>query len=416
MLSKSIVAVLVVFSVVIAGQVCCGAGFSILEQSTVGLGRSLAGMTAETDDPGSLYFNPATGAAHESPTLMLGTHFIFGDVRFHDRGSTLNGDQSDNITSLALVPNLYYVHPLSDGVTLNLGISATSGTATTYEDDWQGRYFGVETEVSVIEFSPSLSWEINDCWSVGAAFVMQYAEALMTQNIDLRTAGQPDGRIKLEGDSIAFGYSFGVLYQPVAGSKIGLGYRSKLTHDVDMKARYRLPAGTAPFVRVPGDDEASISLNLPASINLGMQQELSAKWSLMFDVSWTQWSDMEELKIEFDNGNTRSETMQWRDNWRFALGTEYKLTDKWTLRGGLAFDQTPVRSKDKRVAKLPDTNRVWASLGAGYQVSEKMRLDFAYTRLFFNRCEIEQRGASGTLEGYYEGGMNLVSLALNYQF
>jgi len=347
---------------------------------------------------------------------MLGTHFIFGDVRFHDRGSTLNGDQSDNITSLALVPNLYYVHPLSDGVTLNLGISATSGTATTYEDDWQGRYFGVETEVSVIEFSPSLSWEINDCWSVGAAFVMQYAEALMTQNIDLRTAGQPDGRIKLEGDSIAFGYSFGVLYQPVAGSKIGLGYRSKLTHDVDMKARYRLPAGTAPFVRVPGDDEASISLNLPASINLGMQQELSAKWSLMFDVSWTQWSDMEELKIEFDNGNTRSETMQWRDNWRFALGTEYKLTDKWTLRGGLAFDQTPVRSKDKRVAKLPDTNRVWASLGAGYQVSEKMRLDFAYTRLFFNRCEIEQRGASGTLEGYYEGGMNLVSLALNYQF
>ena len=130
----------------------------------------------------------------------------------------------------------------------------------------------------------------------------------------------------------------------------------------------------------------------------------------------TCYVDMEELKIEFDNGNVRSETMQWRDNWRFALGTEYKLNDKWTLRGGLAFDQTPVRSKDKRVAKLPDTNRVWASLGAGYQVSEKMRLDIAYTHLFFHRCNIEQSSASGTLEGYYAGGMHLVSMALNYKF
>jgi len=392
------------------------AGFSILEQSTVGLGRSLAGMTAETDDPGSLYFNPATGAAHDRPSLMLGMHYIFGDVRFHDRGSSIDGDQDDNITSLAMVPNIYYIHPLSDGVTLNLGISATSGTSTTYEEDWQGRYFGVDTEISVLEISPSLSWKINDAWSVGAAFVMQYTDALMTQNIDLRLANQPDGRIKLEGDSLAFGYSLGVLYQPVPGSKIGLGYRSKLTHDVEMKARYRLPKGIAPMVRVPGDDDASITLDLPASINLGFQQDIGEKWAVMFDISWTQWSNMEELKIEFDNGNVRSEEMQWRDNWRFALGAEYQLNAKWTLRTGLAFDQTPVRSKDKRVAKLPDTNRIWASLGVGYQFSENMRFDFAYTRLFFNRGNIEQSNASGTLEGYYSGGMNLVSMALNYKF
>ncbi len=392
------------------------AGFSILEQSTVGLGRSLAGMTAETEDPGSLYFNPATGAEHDRPSLMLGTHFIFGDVRFHDRGSSINGDQDDNITSLALVPNFYYIHPLSDGITLNLGISATSGTATSYESDWQGRYFAIDTEVKVIEVSPSLSWKLNDTWSVGAAFMMQYAEALMSQNIDLRRAGKPDGRIKMDGDSIAFGYSLGVLYQPLPGSKIGLAYRSKLTHDVDLQARYRLPKGTAAMVRTPGDDEGSITLDLAACINLGFQQELGEKWTVMFDISWTQWSDMDELKIKFDNGNVRSEEMQWRDSWRFALGAEYQLNEKWTLRSGLAFDETPVRCKDKRVAKLPDTNRIWASLGVGYQLSENMRFDFAYTRLFFNRGNIEQSGAAGTLKGYYSGGMNLVSMALNYKF
>ena len=39
-----------------------GAGFSILEQSVPGMGRSLAGMSADTTDTASLYFNPAASA------------------------------------------------------------------------------------------------------------------------------------------------------------------------------------------------------------------------------------------------------------------------------------------------------------------------------------------------------------------
>ncbi|NMA19067.1 MAG: transporter [Lentisphaerae bacterium] len=403
-----------------------GAGFSILEQSAAGLGRSLAGMTAEIEDPGSVFFNPATGAWHQRPTLMVGSHFLLGDVGFHDRGSTFSGDQDENITSLAMVPNLYYVHPLSDGITLNLGISATSGTSTTYEDDWQGRYFAIKTEVSVIEISPSLSWKINENWAVGAGFIAQYAEATMSQAIafDQTTFNRAyDGQLKLEGDSWAFGYSLGVLYRPFESTRIGLGYRSKLSHDLSMKARLRIPKTVAPLfggvTRITED--ASCALDLPASINLGIQQDLNEKWTVMFDVAWTKWSDMEELKVKFDRPilgiKESSEEMKWRDNWRFALGTQYQLNEKWTLRTGIAFDTTPVRNKYLRVAKLPDANRFWLSFGAGYQFSEQLRLDAAFTHLFFYRCDIEQANEQGyRLSGDFSGYMNIYSLALNYQF
>jgi long-chain fatty acid transport protein len=405
-----------------------GAGFSLLEQSTVGLGRSLAGMTAEIEDPGSVFFNPATGAWHERPTLMAGTHFLLGKVSFHDRGSTFSGDQDRNITSLAMVPNLYYVHPLSDGVTLNLGISATSGTSTKYEDDWQGRYFSIDTEVAVIEISPSLSWRIDEKWAVGVGFIAQYADATMSQAIPFDTSGNftraLDGQLKLEGDSWAFGYSVGVLFRPFESTRIGLGYRSKLSHDLSMKARLRIPKAVAPgfggATRITED--ASCDLALPSSINFGVQQDLNEKWTVMGDVAWTKWSDMKELKVKFDHPtilglNENTEEMKWRDNWRFAVGTQYKLNQKWTLRSGLAFDSTPVRNKYLRVAKLPDSNRLWLSFGAGYQFSEQLRLDGAFTHLFFNRCDIESRHDGGQkLSGDFSGYMNIYSLALNYQF
>lgn len=400
-----------------------GAGFSILEQSTAGLGRALAGMTAEIDDPGSVFFNPATGAWHQRPTLMAGSHFLLGDVGFHDRGSNVSGDQDKNITSLAMVPNLYYVHPLSDGITLNLGISATSGTSTTYEDDWQGRYFSLDTEVSVIEISPSLSWKINEKWAVGVGFIAQYAEATMSQAVSFNSA-MPDGQLKLEGDSWAFGYSLGILFRPFDSTRIGLGYRSKLSHDLSLKARWRIPSAVAPYLPVNGatriTEDASCSLTLPASINFGIQQDLNEKWTVMMDIAWTQWSDMEELKVKFDDArfkSSSSEEMKWRDNWRFAVGTQYKLNEKWILRTGLAFDETPVRNKELRVAKLPDANRLWLSFGAGYQFSEQLRLDAAFTHLFFYRCDIEQSNEQGNrLSGDFSGYMNIYSMALNYQF
>lgn len=388
-------------------------GFNILEQSTVGLGRSLAGMTAETDDPGAAFFNPAATAWHERPTLMMGLHGIFGSIRYHDQGSAIGGNDGGNIYSPSFVPNLYYVHPIDDKLTFNLGMSATSGTSTVYNNGWVGRYHSLQTEIKVIENNLSLNYALSEELAVGLGLIIQYAEATMSQALPL-PYGLPDGQLKLQGDSWSFGYDLGLLYQPAAKTRIGLGYRSKIEHNVDFRARYRFPQGFPLGTRRTEDAEAT--LNLPACVNFGLQQDVTERLTLMGDISWTQWSDMDKLKVDFDKGilgvKSSSETMQWRDTWRFAVGGDYRLNDKWTLRTGVCFDQTPVRAKDKRSTKLPDTNRIWVSCGASYQIRENLRLDGAWTHLFLNRAEIRHPG----MQGYYTGYVDIISLGLNYQF
>ncbi|MDZ7579633.1 MAG: outer membrane protein transport protein [Deltaproteobacteria bacterium] len=54
---------------------------------------------------------------------------------------------------------------------------------------------------------------------------------------------------------------------------------------------------------------------------------------------------------------TLAETPQnWSNTYRYSLGVNYHLNDKTTLRGGLAFDETPT-SDAYRTARIPDEDR-----------------------------------------------------------
>ena len=70
-------------------------------------------------------------------------------------------------------------------------------------------------------------------------------------------------------------------------------------------------------------------------------------------MEWTNWSRFNELRVKFDAGGPDSVTEeQWDDTFFFSLGADYKLTDRVTVRGGVAYDQSPVSDKF-RTARLP---------------------------------------------------------------
>ena len=140
-------------------------------------------MAASTDDPSALYFNPATAAWVERPTLLVGNHFLTGRVRFHDKGSTIPGHESGDIVRRTEIPNLDYVYPIGDGLTLNLAMSATSGTATNYHLNWAGRYFGIDTSIAVIEVLPSVSYQLTDNLAIGVGLMFDYAKMKARQKL-----------------------------------------------------------------------------------------------------------------------------------------------------------------------------------------------------------------------------------------
>jgi len=402
-----------------------GAGFTILEQSAAGIGRSLAGMTVDDHDPASMYFNPSMPAWFDKMELSIGSHMMHVDAQYLDKGSSpeLGTDESGNGGGWVAIPNMYFVRPLSSTVSYGMGMSATSGTRTDYNPHWIGRYTATETEISVMDLTPTLAWKIRDDLAIGIGLVLEYADVTMSQMLKVGPYG--DSQMKVTGDSIAAGVAAGISYNPpIEGMKLGLGFRSRMTHDLDLKARVRanetqravLNATTGGALKSDGKAE----LNLPSMINFGVSQDINEKWRVMLDISWSEWSVMDELTLKYDRRllgqRSTTQEMKWDDNWRFALGTDYRLTPKVVLRFGVAMDETPVQD-DYRNTKLPDSNRYWVSTGLGYKVNEHVRMDFGYVHLFFPTVPLEQVDPNGyTVKGKERGVVDILSLSMTYTF
>ena len=67
------------------------------------------------------------------------------------------------------------------------------------------------------------------------------------------------------------------------------------------------------------------------------------------------------------------------------MGGDYKVTDQWTMRAGVAYDQTPNNAtRDPRIptaiAASPPGRRLSLPVDAG------LSIDAAYSRQFVRRC------------------------------
>jgi long-chain fatty acid transport protein len=97
------------------------------------------------------------------------------------------------------------------------------------------------------------------------------------------------------------------------------------------------------------------------------------------------------------------------------VGANYHLDDKLTLRGGLAYDETPV-SDAFRTARIPDENRTWLAFGAQYRLSDKSMLDVGYAHLFIEDARINKKEGVVTLSGTYESSVDILSAQWTLDF
>jgi long-chain fatty acid transport protein len=109
----------------------------------------------------------------------------------------------------------------------------------------------------------------------------------------------------------------------------------------------------------------------------------------------------------------------WEDTWRYALGATYQVSNEWKVRGGVAFDESPVPDST-RTTRLPDAERKWVAAGVQWQPSAAMQLDFGYAHLFSSDVGLDQDDGNATAFGLVNGkqasDVNIVSVQLGYKF
>jgi long-chain fatty acid transport protein len=417
-------------------QVAQASGFALSEQSVKGLGNAFTGGAAAVDDASTIFFNPAGLTELEASSVQAGAYYIAPTVRFNNQGSSLfngtplSGSEGGDAGVNAVVPNLYANWSISDRIKLGVGVNVPFALTTEYESDWVGRYQAVKSQLTTININPAIAAKLTEQLSVGAGVNLQYANAELSNAIDFGLIGlstglptQPqsaDGFVKVEGNDWSLGYNLGILYKPDNNTRIGLAYRSAITHQLRGEADFTVPTATAALTQRGAftDTDAKAELKLPDTLSLSIYQKVSPKFALMGDVTWTNWSRFDTLQIDFDNPAQPStvQPQNWRDTIRVGLGFNYQVLEQLTLRAGIAYDPTPVKD-EYRTARIPDSDRTWLAVGASYKPSDSLSIDIGYAHLFVDDGSIEQVSRTeGTLRGKYENQVDIVGVQVNWSF
>lgn len=401
------------------GQRSVAGGFQLSDHSITALGRSQAGYGIVGDDASAAHFNPAGMSLLKRKQFQLGVAFIQAEGKFTDTGSTGDntGKDADGAQN-SVTPNAYFIFPISDRVRFGLAITSPFGSNTEYPDNFVGRFNGLKTDIKTVNLNPSLSYKINDSASIGFGISYQKFDVTLSGAI-LPTPGA--SRLTIEGDSAKLGYNFGAMFSFSDQSRLGISYRSKTDHKIKGKATFSdLSAATN------GSVAASADFTTPETIYIGYNKPLADKWKFSLGYRWTRWSRFQQLNILFPTGvASQASTIdaQWNDVKTIALGTDYHLNKQWTLRAGLAFDDSPIPDNTRSVRTV-DADRTWYSLGASYKANKNLQWDFAYRYIEFDNAPVNQtitrnQGATslGSLNGEFNDiNIHTLALQMNYQF
>lgn len=440
---------LAVLGTLVAGQ-ASASGFQLREQSVKNLGKSNAGSIVGKD-ASNVSLNPAAMTNLDKNTFQADITVIDLTADFTGSGrvlgspaAPLSGGNGGDPGDPTVVPNMAAVFPLHgalEGMTVGASIGAPFGLKTDYEPGWVGRYRALTSDLKTVDLTLSAAVKVSDSVSVGAGLIYERAEATLSKAIDFGSAicagsGNPancfnpsypfkpqllDGTFEVKGDSASLGYVLGAQITPNEKWAIGLSHRSEIKHDLE---------GTLDFANVPAllandprfqDGDGGARLVTPSVSTVSVKYGVSDNFRLLADYQKTDWSSLSDVTIKRASGTVvGSEPFHWTDTDFFSVGAEFDLSDAFTIRGGVAKDESPTNDA-ARTPRLPDADRMLYSIGATWNMSESLSIDAAFQRITIDNPTINlpvdaAAGNTSTLVGEFEGHANLFGVSMQYRF
>ncbi|WP_157967634.1 OmpP1/FadL family transporter [Cohaesibacter intestini] len=383
-------------------------GFALREQSAIGQGASFAGIAAG-GGLSSMFWNPATLTQVGGISTESVASFVIPRTDVNLTSGSFGTADPGDVGLDALVPASYMGAQLTDDLFVGLSVNAPYGMATKARNPSGSSFHAATSKIFTMDAKVNIAYRINDAFSVGVGVGAMYTDVRMT-------AAQPGVLAQeLKGDDWAPTLSAGITITPRKGTTIGIGYRHETKFNLAgtqyLNTAAPLPAATftAPI---------TANLTLPTSVTVGLRQEISDRFAFLAGFEYTRWSELKDpIPI---NGSPAGTSLHfgYKDGWYASVGGEYKHNENLTLRGGLGWEKSPIPDNHRNL-RLPDADRLWASLGASYNVSDKFSVDVGYSHLFI-KDDVKVSGAIGggaiSYAGTADSAADIVSVAMRYKW
>ena len=382
-------------------------GFQLSEYSASAIGRAFAGTGVAGDDYSAVAYNPAAMTLKETGMQGVATYFkLRGHAYNLDNPGTKEGTLSTKVT----VPAFFAQYKLNDKWHVGAGVYVPFGLGTNWKGRWFGDYEAMDSIIEDVNYNLSVAYKATDKLSLGVSVIADAMHAELTNYAAHYTLSQTYSM--MEADSFNVLWQAGLMYEFSKDTRVGLSYRPKSAQD--LHGDHDITNGMTGRVHT--------RLTLPEYINASVYHKLNDSVALMAGARWTRWSRFKTLDIWSTAGGPDHSTgavhESWKDVWMLSAGADWYVNENWTLRGGIAWDESPIRDSDHRTARIPDSSRIILSLGASYKTGN-WTWDGAFSHLIMQKHDGYRPAGGATKPAFNfrrELDTNMVSLGVQYNF
>ena len=347
----------------LAPQVAGAEGFAINEWSAEGVAMGGARMFAE-DDAANVAYNPASitkvkGEVMKSSYTYLSPH---GNYKLYD-GAGKEIEDGKNVVHAGWAVGSYYVKQINDKEWFGIGAFPRFAMVSEFERESNASSNAFFSKLNGVSVTPTYAHKFDKKWSAAVGAEINYVGLELQKNA-YATPTMNVGSVQIEGESYALGWNAAANYAFDDKNEIGVVYRSRITHSLEADAKAYSPR---PDFKVKANAYGVVTL--PDSWDIGYNHKFDKKTRLELKATRTNWSTYDALNVYFDQPvfgkpNALSDK-NWENGWRYAIGLEHNLSDKYTVMAGFAFDESSI-PHDGGDFMVPTGLRRTYSIGARY--------------------------------------------------
>lgn len=396
------------------------------------INRAMAGAsTAAPIDFGSTYWNPANLSGLERSEFLLGSELIFPSTHLTTiipRGNFGGIFPARNRYGVArsdsgVVPNLATgaAFKLGDDSpwTYGFGVFGFAGGNVNYAGSYATplltprrppRTFGVGpiwANASLLTITPSASLRVSDRLSIGGGPVVSnmslgFSPAFFapqrSQSAVIPTFADATNSRTFWGG----GFQLGVLYELNEDWNVGFSYKSPIWQE-----RWGFNAATADLA----PRRIGVQAQIPAIYSWGVAYKGFDRALIDVDLRYLDYANAALFGQSVSSGG-----LGWRGVFAVAVGGQYALTERLTLRGGYLYNTNPIPDTATLFnVQLPAIITNTLSLGSSYRVTDDITFSLAWVHGFRNAIQGGIREESGAT-ARFDTQIDSIVAGLNIQF
>lgn len=347
-------------------QVAGAEGFAINEWSAEGVAMGGARMFAE-DDAANVAYNPASitkvkGEVMKSSYTYLSPH---GNYKLYD-GAGKEIEDGKNVVHAGWAVGSYYVRQINDKEWFGIGAFPRFAMVSEFERASKASTNAFFSKLNGVSVTPTYAHKFDKKWSAAVGAEINYVGLELQRNSYDPRVQMNVGATQTEGESYALGWNAAANYAFDDKNEIGVVYRSRITHSLE--ADFKLYPVTGGKITA----DAYGVVTLPDSWDIGYNHKFDKKTRLELKATRTNWSTYDALNISLSNPSVPNvlpsdvnSAKIWENGWRYAIGLEHNLSDKYAVMAGFAFDESSI-PYDGGDFMVPTGLRRTYSIGARY--------------------------------------------------